>query len=100
MPRPEGIDWAALGVDLGAGMLRSYHTRADGQRFLDAGAPRVLFSQPMASEADVDATIVYGVNQDPASPVTSCWCPTPPAPPTAACRCCACWTRRLAWKYV
>ena len=33
-------------------------------RFLDAGAPRVLFSQPMASEADVDATIVYGINQD------------------------------------
>jgi D-erythrose 4-phosphate dehydrogenase len=25
--------------------------------------PRVLFSQPMASEADIDATIVYGVNQ-------------------------------------
>ena len=60
---PEGIDWAALGVDLVLECSGVYHSRADGQRFLDAGAPRVLFSQPMSSEADVDATIVYGVNQ-------------------------------------
>ena len=60
---PEGIDWAALGVDLVLECSGVYNTRADGQRFLDAGAPGVLFSQPMASDADVDATIVYGVNQ-------------------------------------
>ncbi|MGY4534007.1 D-erythrose 4-phosphate dehydrogenase [Pseudomonas sp. TE3786] len=60
---PEGIDWAALGVDLVLECSGAYNSRADGQRFLDAGAPRVLFSQPMASEADIDATIVYGVNQ-------------------------------------
>ena len=60
---PEGIDWAALGVDLVLECSGVYHSRADGQRFLTAGAPRVLFSQPMASETDVDATIVYGVNQ-------------------------------------
>ena len=60
---PEGIDWAALGVDLVLECSGAYNTRADGQRFLDAGAPAVLFSQPMASEADADATIVYGVNQ-------------------------------------
>ena len=60
---PEGIDWAALGVDLVLECSGVYNTRADGQRFLDAGAPAVLFSQPMASDADVDATIVYGVNQ-------------------------------------
>ena len=60
---PEGIDWAALGVDLVLECSGVYHSRADGERFLRAGAPRVLFSQPMASEADVDATIVYGVNQ-------------------------------------
>ncbi|MEB0094465.1 erythrose-4-phosphate dehydrogenase [Pseudomonas sp. CCI1.2] len=60
---PEGIDWAGLGVDLVLECSGAFHTRADGQRFLDAGAPRVLFSQPMASEADVDATIVYGINQ-------------------------------------
>ena len=60
---PEGIDWAALGIDLVLECSGAYNSRADAERFLAAGAPRVLFSQPMASEADVDATIVYGVNQ-------------------------------------
>ncbi|HEY8330852.1 MAG TPA: erythrose-4-phosphate dehydrogenase [Pseudomonas sp.] len=60
---PEGIDWAALGVDLVLECSGVYQTRADAERFIKAGAPRVLFSQPMASEADIDATIVYGVNQ-------------------------------------
>ncbi|WP_213878487.1 erythrose-4-phosphate dehydrogenase [Pseudomonas sp. dw_358] len=61
---PEVIDWAALDVDLVLECSGAWHTRADGQRFLDAGAPAVLFSQPMASEADVDATVVYGINHD------------------------------------
>lgn len=60
---PEGIDWAALGIDLLLECSGVYHSRADGERFLKAGAPRVLFSQPMASEADIDATVVFGVNQ-------------------------------------
>ncbi len=60
---PEGVDWAALGIDLVLECSGAYHTRADAQRFLDAGAPRVLFSQPMASEAAIDATVVFGVNQ-------------------------------------
>lgn len=59
---PEAIDWQGLGIDLVLECSGVYHSRADGQRFLDAGAPRVLFSQPMASEADVDATLVYGIN--------------------------------------
>ena len=60
---PEAIDWAALDIDLVLECSGVYHSRADGQRFLAAGAPRVLFSQPMASEADVDATVVFGINQ-------------------------------------
>jgi D-erythrose 4-phosphate dehydrogenase len=60
---PEGIDWAALDIDLLLECSGAYHTRTDAQRFLAAGAPRVLFSQPMASETDIDATIVFGVNQ-------------------------------------
>ena len=60
---PEDVDWAALDIDLVLECSGVYNTREDGQRFLDAGAPRVLFSQPMASEADVDATIVFGINQ-------------------------------------
>lgn len=60
---PESIDWAALDIDLLLECSGQYTTRAEAQRFIDAGAPRVLMSQPMASEVDIDATIVYGVNQ-------------------------------------
>ncbi|MCY1208634.1 D-erythrose-4-phosphate dehydrogenase [compost metagenome] len=61
---PEGIDWAALGVDLVLECSGQYTHRQQAARFLAAGAPRVLLSQPMSSESDIDATIVYGVNQD------------------------------------
>lgn len=60
---PEAIDWAALDIDLLLECSGQYVTRAEAQRFIEAGAPRVLLSQPMASEADIDATVVYGVNQ-------------------------------------
>lgn len=62
-PDSEAIDWQALRVDLVLECSGQYTNRAQAERFLRAGAPRVLFSQPMASEADIDATIVYGVNQ-------------------------------------
>ncbi len=39
----------------------SFKDRATAERHLQAGAARLLFSQP--AEADVDATVVYGVNQ-------------------------------------
>ena len=60
---PEAIDWAALDIDLLLECSGQYVTRDQAQRFIDAGAPRVLLSQPMASEADIDATVVFGVNQ-------------------------------------
>ncbi|MBF7729972.1 erythrose-4-phosphate dehydrogenase [Pseudomonas sp. N040] len=60
---PEAIDWAALDIDLLLECSGQYTSRVQAERFLRAGAPRVLFSQPMASEADIDATIVYGINQ-------------------------------------
>ncbi|WXL25332.1 erythrose-4-phosphate dehydrogenase [Ectopseudomonas mendocina] len=60
---PEAIDWQALEIDLLLECSGQYTNRAQAERFLRAGAPKVLLSQPMASEADVDATIVYGVNQ-------------------------------------
>lgn len=60
--QPEAIDWAGLGIDLLLECSGQYTTREQGQRFITAGAPKVLFSQPMQSAADVDATIVYGVN--------------------------------------
>jgi D-erythrose 4-phosphate dehydrogenase len=60
---PERVDWAALDVDLVLECSGAFSTRTEAGRFLAAGAPRVLFSQPMVSETDVDATVVYGVNQ-------------------------------------
>ncbi len=60
---PERVDWPALDVDLVLECSGAFSTRAEAGRFLAAGAPRVLFSQPMVSEMDVDATVVYGVNQ-------------------------------------
>jgi D-erythrose 4-phosphate dehydrogenase len=61
---PEGIDWAGLNIDLLLECSGQYTNRAQAERFLRAGAPRVLLSQPMSSEADIDATVVFGVNQD------------------------------------
>ena len=60
--QPEAVDWAGLGVDLVLECSGAYSTRAEAERFLAAGAPRLLLSQPMASEADVDATVVAGIN--------------------------------------
>jgi len=60
---PEAVDWAALGIDLLLECSGQYPSREQAMRFLHAGAPRVLFSQPMANAEAVDATIVYGINQ-------------------------------------
>ena len=59
---PEGVDWRALDVDLLLECSGQYTTREQGLRFVHAGVPRVLFSQPMVNEEAVDATLVYGVN--------------------------------------
>ncbi|WP_185268959.1 erythrose-4-phosphate dehydrogenase [Halopseudomonas xiamenensis] len=62
-PQPEDIDWAALDLDLLLECSGQYTSRADAERFVQAGAPRVLFSQPMANAEAVDTTLVYGINQ-------------------------------------
>lgn len=61
-PTPDGINWEALELDLIMDCSGVYKTRAEGNLFLNAGGPAVLFSQPMRSDKDVDATIVYGFN--------------------------------------
>lgn len=60
--QPEQVDWQALDIDLLIECSGVYTHRSDAGRFLGAGVPRVLFSQPMASAADADATVVYGIN--------------------------------------
>jgi erythrose-4-phosphate dehydrogenase len=56
------LDWAAAGVDLVLECTGAFSDRAHAEEHLRAGAARVLFSQP--AEADVDATIVYGINHE------------------------------------
>ncbi|CAL95035.1 type I glyceraldehyde-3-phosphate dehydrogenase [Azoarcus olearius] len=60
---PEAVDWAGLEIDLVVECSGQYGDRAGLTRFLDAGCPRLLLSHPANSAADVDATIVHGINQ-------------------------------------
>ena len=57
---PERLPWKALGVDLVMECTGLFKSRADASLHFAAGANKVLFSHP--AEADVDATIVFGVN--------------------------------------
>ncbi len=58
----EELPWAELGVDLVLECTGAFSDRATAEMHLARGAGRVLFSQP--AEPDVDATVVFGVNQD------------------------------------
>lgn len=60
---PEAVDWLGLGVDLVLECSGRYSNRQAASRFLQSGVPRVLLSQPMGQEQDVDATVVMGFNQ-------------------------------------
>lgn len=59
---PEAVDWQGMGIDLLIECSGRYGRRCDLQRFIDAGCPRVLLSQPGQSAADVDATVIFGFN--------------------------------------
>jgi len=61
---PEEVPWRALDVDMLVECSGRYGSREQLQRFLDAGVPRLLLSHPGASAADVDATVVYGINHE------------------------------------
>ena len=54
------LPWAELDVDVVLECTGTFTERALAERHIERGAKRVLFSQP--AQADVDATIVYGVN--------------------------------------
>ncbi len=59
---PETVDWGAHGLDLVVECSGQYGERAELERFLRAGCPRMLLSHPANSADDVDATVVYGIN--------------------------------------
>ena len=61
---PEDVDWAALELDLVVECSGQYGSRRELQRFIDAGCPRLLLSHPGNGAEDVDATVVFGINED------------------------------------
>ena len=56
------LPWRGLAVDLVMECSGAFTDRAQAECHLEAGARRVLFSQP--AESDVDATLVYGINHE------------------------------------
>ncbi len=54
------LPWAEQAVDLVLECTGTFAQRNIAQQHIDAGAKAVLFSQP--AEADIDATVVYGIN--------------------------------------
>lgn len=57
----ENLPWHELGIDLVLECTGAFSDRITAERHIQQGAKRVLFSQP--GESSVDATIVFGVNQ-------------------------------------
>ena len=55
------LPWKELNVDVVLDCTGVYGSRADGEAHLAAGAKKVLFSHPGGN--DLDATVVYGVNE-------------------------------------
>jgi D-erythrose 4-phosphate dehydrogenase len=58
---PHELPWRELGVDLLFECSGSFNDRGTAQKHLDAGAKKILISHP--ANKDMDATIVYGVNE-------------------------------------
>ncbi len=59
-PLIDKLPWGDLGVDVVMECTGSFSSRKTAEIHLQNGAKKVLFSQP--ADSDVDATIVYGVN--------------------------------------
>ncbi|UQG55133.1 MULTISPECIES: glyceraldehyde 3-phosphate dehydrogenase NAD-binding domain-containing protein [unclassified Marinobacter] len=57
---PAELPWQQMGIDLVLECSGAFSDRATAEQHLAAGAKRLLFSQP--AEADVDRTVVYGIN--------------------------------------
>jgi glyceraldehyde 3-phosphate dehydrogenase/D-erythrose 4-phosphate dehydrogenase len=67
---PETLNWRSLEIDLIIECSGRYPQREGLQRFIDAGCPRLLLSNPGAHAHDVDATVVYGVTHATLNPRT------------------------------
>jgi len=60
--QPEDLNWTDLDIDLVLECSGTFGDLAHAKKYLQAGAKRLLFSQPALPE--VEATVVYGVNDD------------------------------------
>lgn len=61
-PELEQLPWHDYDIDVVFECTGVYGTRADAQRHIDRGGKRVIFSHPAKTDSDVDATVIYGVN--------------------------------------
>jgi glyceraldehyde 3-phosphate dehydrogenase len=59
---PAKLPWGELGVDIVFESTGFFRTRDTAGKHIEAGAKKVIISAP--GGADIDATIVYGVNHD------------------------------------
>lgn len=58
---PTELPWAEFDIDVVLECTGVFHSREHAGWHLAAGAKKVLFSHP--ADADVDATVIYGINQ-------------------------------------
>jgi len=61
---PANLGWGDKGVEIVLESTGIFRTRDGIQKHIQAGAKKVLLSVPSKSADDVDATIVFGVNDD------------------------------------
>ncbi|MDP2560061.1 erythrose-4-phosphate dehydrogenase [Psychrobium sp. 1_MG-2023] len=59
--KPSDLPWAELGIDIVLECSGVFSSRDDANAHINAGAKKVLFSQPAAP--DVDKTVIFGVNE-------------------------------------
>lgn len=58
---PSELPWQELDIDVVLECTGVFHSRQHASWHLEAGAKKVLFSHP--ADADVDATVIFGINQ-------------------------------------
>ena len=56
----EDLPWGELDVDVVLECTGVYSSREDGEKHIQSGAKKVLFSQPC--QQDMDATVIFGIN--------------------------------------